>query len=84
MGPSLQQLVQQIALGQQVDVETYLAVFFYENANKDVGSCTICRARGGFRGEQHAVECRRASIMVLDNWLNVYRQRELEPIVGDQ
>jgi hypothetical protein len=84
VGPSLQQLMQQIARSQRIDIETYLAVFFYENANKDIGSCTICRARGGFHGEQHDPVCGHSSIMTLPNWVAVYRQREAEPRVGDE
>jgi hypothetical protein len=80
---TLQHLVQQIALGQPIDSETYLAVFFYENANKDIGSCTICNARGGFSGEQHDPFCGHSSIMTLPDWVAVYRQREAEPRAGD-
>jgi hypothetical protein len=85
VGPTLQHLVQQIALGQQVDVEKYLVVFFSENCNHDIGPC-ICGARGGARPDQLAIECRRASIMALPDWLQVFRQREkeFEPLEMDE
>jgi hypothetical protein len=78
----LQQLVSRIDRQEPVTVEEYLQAFFYENANKDIGFCVVCGAHGGARGDQHAVWCRHASIMVLPDWLTVFRQREQEPRVG--
>ena len=79
MVPNLQQLVQQIALGQPIDIETYLGVFFYENSNHDIGPCTVCGAHGGYLAEQHDPQlCPRASIMVLDDWYEIFKQRESE------
>ncbi len=72
----LNQLVARVDRQEPVTVEEYLRVFFYENQAHDIGPCLVCGARGGVRAEQHVPNCDHASIMVLPDWVEVYRQRE--------
>jgi hypothetical protein len=78
---TLQDLIALRDAGVAIDRETFDSVLAYENCNRNLSECQLCKTPSM---GQHASFCDRASILWDIEWYEIIRQRELESEVTNE